>query len=78
MLNGNVRPGDTVVVVGAGPVGLAAIATARLYSPDRTIAVELAGPRLERPRGPSARTRVCAADDPNDWSTTSPTGSAPT
>ncbi|MFD3675776.1 alcohol dehydrogenase catalytic domain-containing protein [Streptomyces sp. NPDC058613] len=29
VLNGNVRPGDTVVVVGAGPIGLAAIATAR-------------------------------------------------
>jgi alcohol dehydrogenase len=29
VLNGQVRPGDTVAVVGAGPVGLATIATAR-------------------------------------------------
>src|SRR3954470_35935 len=32
VLNGAVRPGDTVAVVGAGPIGLAAILTARLYS----------------------------------------------
>jgi alcohol dehydrogenase len=45
--NGRVRPGDTVVVVGAGPIGLAVIATAQLYSPDRIIAVDLATDRLE-------------------------------
>ncbi len=47
VLNGNVRPGDTVVVVGSGPIGLAAIATAKLYSPERIIAVDLATTRLE-------------------------------
>ncbi|HET9382580.1 MAG TPA: zinc-dependent alcohol dehydrogenase family protein [Streptomyces sp.] len=47
VLNGRVRPGDTVVVVGAGPIGLAAIATARLYTPERIIAVDLAPSRLE-------------------------------
>ncbi|MER5995322.1 MULTISPECIES: alcohol dehydrogenase catalytic domain-containing protein [Streptomyces] len=47
VLNGRVRPGDTVVVVGAGPVGLAAIAAARLFAPERVIAVDLAAPRLE-------------------------------
>ncbi|WP_225094553.1 zinc-dependent alcohol dehydrogenase family protein [Streptomyces sp. CoH27] len=45
--NGQVRPGDTVAVVGAGPIGLAAIATARLLSPERIIAVDLAPARLE-------------------------------
>jgi alcohol dehydrogenase len=40
VLNGCVRPGDTVVVVGAGPIGLAAVATARLYTPERIIAVD--------------------------------------
>jgi len=39
---GNVGPGHTVVVVGAGPIGLAAIITARLFSPARIIAVDLA------------------------------------
>ncbi|MCN9242227.1 alcohol dehydrogenase catalytic domain-containing protein [Streptomyces sp. RY43-2] len=47
VLNGRVRPGDFVVVVGAGPVGLAAIATARLLSPRHILAVDLAAPRLE-------------------------------
>ncbi|WKX69010.1 alcohol dehydrogenase catalytic domain-containing protein [Streptomyces sp. XD-27] len=45
--NGHVSPGDTVVVVGAGPVGLAAVITSRIYSPRRTIAVDLSQPRLE-------------------------------
>ncbi|MFD5543707.1 zinc-dependent alcohol dehydrogenase family protein [Streptomyces sp. NPDC127079] len=47
VLNGHVRPGETVAVVGAGPIGLAAIATARLFSPERIIAVDLAPARLE-------------------------------
>jgi alcohol dehydrogenase len=45
--NGNVGPGDTVVVVGAGPVGLAAVAVARIRSPGRIIAVDLSSSRLE-------------------------------
>ncbi|BAC68982.1 alcohol dehydrogenase [Streptomyces avermitilis] len=47
VLNGRVRPGDTVVVVGAGPVGLAAVATSRLYTPEKIIAVDLAPARLD-------------------------------
>ena len=33
VLNGNVRPGDVVAVVGSGPIGLAAIMGARMFSP---------------------------------------------
>lgn len=47
VLNGKVRPGDTVAVVGAGPVGLAAITGARLYTPSHIIAIDLADARLE-------------------------------
>ncbi|GGJ06623.1 alcohol dehydrogenase [Streptomyces brasiliensis] len=50
VLNGKVRPGDTVAVVGAGPIGLAAIATARLFAPERIIAIDLAPARLEAAR----------------------------
>ncbi len=50
VLNGSVKPGDTVAVVGAGPVGLAAIMTAKLYGPGRIIAIDLADSRLERAR----------------------------
>jgi len=47
VLNGRVSPGDTVVVVGAGPIGLSVIMGARLFSPAHIVAVDLADPRLE-------------------------------
>jgi alcohol dehydrogenase len=47
VLAGGVRPGDTVVVVGAGPIGLAAIQTSRLYSPAHVVMVDPAGPRRD-------------------------------
>jgi len=47
VLNGRVRPGDTVAVVGSGPIGLAVMLTARLYSPGRVIAIDPAGSRLK-------------------------------
>ncbi|WP_457032707.1 zinc-dependent alcohol dehydrogenase family protein [Kitasatospora sp. P5_F3] len=60
--NGRVQPGDTVVVVGAGPIGLAAITTARLYSPARIIAVDLTRSRLDAAARAGADTTVNAAD----------------
>jgi alcohol dehydrogenase len=48
VLNGEVQPGDTVAVVGAGPIGLAAIMTAKLYTPGRIVAIDLAPARLEK------------------------------
>ncbi|MBC8090422.1 MAG: zinc-dependent alcohol dehydrogenase family protein [Pseudonocardia sp.] len=47
VLNGQVRPGDVVVVVGAGPIGLAAITGARLFSPGLVVAIDMAPARLE-------------------------------
>ncbi len=47
VLNGHVQPGDVVAVVGAGPIGLAAIMGARLYSPSHIVAIDLADSRLE-------------------------------
>lgn len=47
VLAGGVRPGDTVVIVGAGPIGLAAVLTAKLYSPSRIVVVDPAGPRRD-------------------------------
>ncbi|MEW2626189.1 zinc-dependent alcohol dehydrogenase family protein [Streptomyces sp. NPDC048106] len=64
VLNGRVRPGDTVVVVGAGPVGLAAIATARLFTPERIIAVDLAPARLEAARRFGADAVADIREDP--------------
>jgi alcohol dehydrogenase len=48
VLNGRVEPGDTVAVVGAGPIGLAAIMTAQLHTPGRIVAIDLADARLEK------------------------------
>jgi len=47
VLNGGVRPGDVVAVVGSGPVGLSAIMGARLFSPSHIVAIDLADSRLE-------------------------------
>ena len=47
VLNGCVRPGDVVAVVGAGPIGLSAISGARLFSPSHVVAIDLADTRLE-------------------------------
>ena len=47
VLNGRVEPGDVVAVVGAGPIGLAAILGSRLFSPSHIIAIDLADSRLE-------------------------------
>jgi alcohol dehydrogenase len=41
-----VQPGDSVVVFGAGPVGLSAVASARLFDPERIIAVDMESYRL--------------------------------
>ena len=47
VLNGKVQPGGTVAIVGAGPVGLAALLTAQFYSPAQLIVVDLDQNRLE-------------------------------
>jgi alcohol dehydrogenase len=64
VLNGRVSPADTVVVVGAGPIGLAAIKTARLFSPARVIAIDLAVSRLEAAKLFGADTTILASADP--------------
>ena len=46
--NGRVKPGDVVAVVGAGPVGLAAMMTAGLYGASRVIAIDLDDNRVEQ------------------------------
>ncbi len=47
VLNGKVEPGSTVVIVGAGPVGLAAMITAQLYSPSTIIMIDMDHNRLK-------------------------------
>ena len=47
VLKGKVKPGCTVAIVGAGPVGLAALLTAQFYSPSKIIMIDLDDNRLE-------------------------------
>jgi len=47
VLNGKVAPGSTVAIVGAGPVGLAALLTAQFYAPARLIMIDIDDNRLE-------------------------------
>src|SRR5580692_3228614 len=47
VLNGKITPGDVVAIVGAGPIGLAAILTASLYTPGRIVSIDLTDSRLE-------------------------------
>lgn len=47
MLKGKVKPGSTVAIVGAGPVGLATLLTAQFYSPSKIIMIDLDDNRLE-------------------------------
>lgn len=47
VLNGCVKPGDTVAIVGAGPIGLAALLTARFYAPAEIIMIDRDEGRLD-------------------------------
>ncbi len=65
VLNGGVRPGDVVAVVGSGPIGLSAIMGARLYSPSHIVAIDLADARLEAAKQFGADVTVNnASEDP--------------
>ncbi|MDX6203407.1 MAG: alcohol dehydrogenase [Frankiales bacterium] len=63
VLSAGVSPGDTVVIVGAGPVGLAAVATARLYSPANIIVVDREESRLQAAKVLGADITLDAASD---------------
>ncbi len=47
VLNGQIKPGDTVAIVGAGPIGLAVLLTAQFYTPSAIIMIDLDDNRLQ-------------------------------
>jgi alcohol dehydrogenase len=61
---GRVQPGDIVAVVGVGPVGLAAVATAGLYGASKVIAVGRTQPRIDKALAMGATMGV-SSNDPN-------------
>lgn len=50
VLSSRVQPGDSVAIVGVGPIGLAAIMTAKLFTPSMIFAIDKAEPRLAKAR----------------------------
>jgi alcohol dehydrogenase len=62
VLNGKVQPGSTVAIVGAGPVGLAALLTAQFFSPAEIIMIDLDGNRLEMAKRFGAAAGINSAD----------------
>lgn len=47
VINGCVKPGDTIAIVGAGPIGMSALLTAQFYSPARIYMIDLDENRLK-------------------------------
>jgi alcohol dehydrogenase len=62
VLNGKVQPGNTVAIVGSGPIGLAALLTSQFYSPAEIIMVDLDNNRLEVARRFGATAVVNSTD----------------
>ena len=62
VLNGKVAPGNTVAIVGAGPIGLAALLTAQFYSPAEIIMIDLDDNRLEVARRFGATATINSSD----------------
>ena len=61
VLNGKVQPGGTVAIVGAGPIGLAALLTAQFYAPAEIIVIDLDENRLQVAKRFGATATVHAA-----------------
>ncbi len=62
VLNGKVKPGDSVAIVGSGPIGLAALLTAQFYSPAEIIMIDLDNNRLEVAKRFGATATINSAD----------------
>jgi alcohol dehydrogenase len=62
VLNGEVKPGDSVAIVGAGPVGLAVLLTAQFYSPAAIFMIDLDDKRLTVAKEFGATTLINSSD----------------
>jgi len=61
VLNGNVKPGDVVAIIGAGPVGMAAVLTSQFYTPSSIIVIDIDENRLALARKLGAAETVNSA-----------------
>jgi len=62
VLNGKVAPGTTIAIIGAGPIGLAALLTAQFYSPAQIIVVDIDDSRLAFAKQFGATTTINSED----------------
>ncbi len=62
VLNGKVAPGSSVAIVGAGPIGLAALLTAQFYAPAEIVMIDLDDNRLDVARRFGATHTINSAD----------------
>ncbi len=62
VINGKVQPGSTVAIVGAGPIGLAALLTSQFYSPAQIVLIDIDDNRLEAAKRFGATTVINSTD----------------
>ncbi|MFL5787530.1 MAG: zinc-dependent alcohol dehydrogenase family protein [Flavisolibacter sp.] len=63
VLNGCVKPGDTIAIVGAGPVGMAALLTSQFYSPAKIYIIDLDDNRLHTAKKLGATVTINSAEE---------------
>jgi alcohol dehydrogenase len=62
VLNGQVKPGDVIAIVGAGPIGLATLLTAQFYSPSGILVIDVDQNRLDVARSFGATSVIDSSD----------------
>ncbi len=62
IINGKVQPGNTVAIVGAGPIGLSTLLSAQFYSPAEIIMIDLDDNRLEMAKHLGATATINSSD----------------
>ncbi|NEU08549.1 zinc-dependent alcohol dehydrogenase family protein [Flavihumibacter sp. R14] len=63
VLNGQVKPGDVIAIVGAGPVGMAVLLTAQFYSPSKIYVIDIDENRLAFARKAGATDTINSANE---------------
>jgi alcohol dehydrogenase len=63
VLNGCVKPGDTIAIVGAGPIGMSALLTAQFYSPAKIYMIDLDENRLQQAKKSGATDTIDTAKE---------------
>lgn len=63
VINGCVKPGDTIAIVGAGPIGMSALLTAQFYSPAKIYMIDLDENRLKMAKKMGATDTINSGTD---------------